>query len=69
MSTTEERLDLYAAILCLIDRKRAETGDNSLGETIEHAVIQSQFTEIDHQILESSDPFEPGLFQFRRGEA
>lgn len=47
MSNASNRIELYEAILELIEKKRAESGDESLGEAIEHAVIDSQFREVE----------------------
>lgn len=68
MSSTAERLRLYEAILALIDERRTESGDLSLGQAIERAVIESQFRELENEILENPGPIEPWLIRLRRGE-
>ncbi len=69
MSTTADRLQLCEAILDLIERKRAETGDENLGASIERIVIDSQFRELEREILDNPGPIEPWLIRRRRGEA
>ncbi len=69
MSTTTDRLQLCEAILDLIERKRAETGDENLGASIERIVIDSQFRELEREILDNPGPIEPWLIRRRRGEA
>ncbi len=69
MSDTTHRLELYEAILALIEQKRAECGDPSLGATLERVVVDSQFQELEREILENPGPIEPWLIRRRRGEA
>ena len=69
MTNTAERLRLYEAILALIDQKREETGDQSLGNSIERVVIETQFRELEREIFENPGPIEPWLIRLRRGEA
>jgi hypothetical protein len=69
MSDTANRLELHEAILALIEQKRAETGDPSLGASIERVVIDTQFQELEREILEDPGPIEPWLIRRRRGEA
>jgi hypothetical protein len=66
MSNTAARLELYGAILSLIERKRAESGDESLGEAIERLVLDSQVRELETDILEDPGAFEPWLIRRRR---
>jgi hypothetical protein len=68
MSRLTERLELFEAILSLIEQKRAESGDPFLGEAIERAVLDSQFGELEQDILEHPGAIEPWLIR-RRGEA
>jgi hypothetical protein len=68
MSSMADRLDLCEAILSLIERKRVETGDQSLGASIERVVLDSQFQELEGEILENPGPIEPWLIRLRRGE-
>jgi hypothetical protein len=53
----------------LIEQKRAETGDPLLATSIERFVIDSQFRELEDEILEHPGPIEPWLIRRRRGEA
>jgi hypothetical protein len=69
MSTTADRLELFESVLALIERKRAETGDDYLGSAIERAVIDSQVKEIEMEIFEDPGAIEPWLVRRRRGEA
>ncbi len=69
MSNAADKLELYEAILSLIEWRRAETGDASLGESIEHFVLESQFQELEQEILDNPGAIEPWLMRRRRGEA
>ncbi len=69
MSSTADRLELYGAILALIDSKRAETGDETLGLNVERMVIDSQFQELEREILDNPGAIEPWLIRWRKGEA
>ena len=57
------------AILALIDRKRQESGDLSLGSAIERVVIDSQFRDLEDDIFQDPGAIEPWLIRRRRGEA
>ena len=63
MSGMAERLELYEAILDLIQKKRAETHDDTLGEAIERVITESQFQELESEILENPGAFEPWLIR------
>lgn len=65
MSTTADRMKLGEAVLALIEQKRAETGDESLGASIERAVIDAQFQEVEAEILENPGAIEPWLIRRR----
>jgi hypothetical protein len=62
-------LQLCEAILSLIDRKRAETGDEYLGAAIERVVVESQFQELEREILDNPGAIEPWLIRRRRAES
>jgi hypothetical protein len=66
MSNAVDRLKLGEAVLALIERKRAETGDEFLGASIERAVLDAQFQELEADILENPGAFEPWLIRRRR---
>ena len=66
MSTAKDRLELSEAILALIEKKRIEARDESLGASIELVVIESQFQELEHEILENPGAIEPWLVRRRR---
>jgi hypothetical protein len=65
MTTTTERLALYEEILSLIERKRAETGDESIGASIERAIIDGQIQEIQREIFDDPGAIEPFLVKMR----
>jgi hypothetical protein len=69
MSNAANRIELYEAVLELIERKRVECGDESLGEAIERVVIDSQFRELEDEILENPGAIEPWLVRRRRNES
>ena len=66
MSNAVDRLKLAGAVLALIEQKRAETGDESLGAGIERFVLDSQFQELEAEILENPGAIEPWLVRRRR---
>ena len=68
MSNTLDSIKLCEAVLSLIERKRAETGDPTLGALIERVVIESQFHEIELEVLDNPGAIEPWLARHRRGE-
>ncbi len=68
MSSTADRLQLAEAILALIQQKREETGDEFLGASIERVVLDSQFQELESEILENPGAIEPWLIRRRRRE-
>ncbi|HEY1340884.1 MAG TPA: hypothetical protein VGF59_25400, partial [Bryobacteraceae bacterium] len=65
-SNAVDRLKLCEAVLALIEQKRAETGDESLGANIEQVVLDGQFRELEAEILENPGAFEPWLVRRRR---
>lgn len=66
MSTTVDRMELCEAVLALVEKKRAETGDEFLGASIERAIIEMQFRDLEADILENPGAFEPWLIRRRR---
>ncbi len=68
MSSMADRLTLYEAILALIEKKRLETSDPTLGESVEHFIIENQFEDVEREILENPGAIEPWLVRRRRGE-
>lgn len=68
MNNTTGRLELFAEILALIERKRSETGDPELASPVERAVLDSQFRELESEILDNPGAIEPWLIRRRRGE-
>lgn len=68
MSNTAIRIQLAEEIIDLIERKREETGDETLGAAIERAVLESQFQELEREILDNPGAIEPWLIRRRRGE-
>ncbi|MBZ5618171.1 MAG: hypothetical protein LAQ69_05450 [Acidobacteriia bacterium] len=69
MSNAVDRIKLGEAVLALIEQKRIETGDELLGASIERAVLDTQFQELESEILENPGAFEPWLIRRRRGDA
>jgi hypothetical protein len=71
MSTTQtktaERLALDEEILSLIERKRAETGDETTGASIERAILDRQIHELQEEIYQDPGAIEPLLVKLRRG--
>ena len=65
MSTVTDRLSLYEAILALIEKKRADTGDETLGIAVENVILDTQFRDIEGEILENPGAFEPWLIRRR----
>jgi hypothetical protein len=69
MTNAVARLQLCEAILSLIERKRAESGDERLGASIERFVLDAQFQELERDIMGNPGAFEPWLVRRRRGQA
>jgi hypothetical protein len=65
MSNAADRLKLSEAILGLIEQKRVETDDSSLGADIEAFLIEAQFREIEADIMQNPGAFEPWLVRRR----
>jgi hypothetical protein len=69
MSSTADRIQLSEAILALIEQKRAETGDESLGANIERTILESQIADLEREIFENPGAIEPMLVPLRRRRA
>lgn len=69
MSKTADRIQLCEAILDLIEKKRTETGDETLGASIERVVIENQVGDLEREILDNPGAIEPWLVRRRRAEA
>jgi hypothetical protein len=65
MSNAADRLKLGEAVLALIERTRAETGDEALGTGIERAVLDMQVQELEADILEDPGAIAPWLIRRR----
>lgn len=65
MGNTKAQMELCEAILSLIEQKRAETADEFLGASIERAVLQSQFRELEEDIFQNPGAIEPWLIRRR----
>jgi hypothetical protein len=61
-------MELSEAILALIEKQRIQTGDGTLGADIEQVIIESQFRELEDEILEDPGAIEPWLIRRRRTE-
>lgn len=68
MSSMADRLELCEAVLDLIEKKRAETHDPSLGAALEAVILNTQFNELEEEILENPGAFEPWLVRRRKLE-
>lgn len=68
MSNAALQLEMYQAILAVIEQKRADSGDPSLGANIERLILDTQFQELEHEILEDPGAFEPWLIRRRPSE-
>lgn len=68
MSTTKDRIELSEAILDLIEKKRAQTCDETLGAAIEKVIVEGQFHDLEEEILENPGAIEPWLVRRRRNE-
>jgi hypothetical protein len=66
MGTTKNRMELSEAILALIEKKRIQTGDESLGADVEQLILAGQVEEIEHEILDNPGAIEPWLIRRRR---
>ena len=64
-SNTGQRLAMYAEILSVIEARRQMTGDATLGSSIERFILESQFTELENDILENPGAFEAWLVRPR----
>jgi hypothetical protein len=69
MSSTADRIQLCEEVLALIERKRQETGDESLGSAIERSVLESQMGDLEREIFENPGAIEPMLVPLRRRRA
>jgi hypothetical protein len=65
MNNAAERMRLSEAILALIEQKRTETGDASLGADVEGFLIDAQFHELEDEILRNPGAFGPWLVRRR----
>ena len=65
MSNAADRMKLAEQVLALIEHMRAESGDANLGAAIERTVLESQFRELEAEILENPGAIEPWLIRRR----
>ncbi|SPE37570.1 conserved hypothetical protein [Candidatus Sulfopaludibacter sp. SbA3] len=68
MSNVADRLELCEAVLALIEKKRTEKKDLSLGAALEQFVLDAQVQELEQEILENPGAIEPWLVRRRRME-
>jgi len=68
MSNASDRLALSEAILDLIEKKRSETGDETLGAAIERIILDAQVRDLEKDIFEDPGAIEPWLVRRRRQE-
>ncbi len=67
MSSMVNRMELCEAVLALIAQKRAQTGDEELGASLESFIVDSEFKDLENEILENPGAIEPWLVR-RRGQ-
>jgi hypothetical protein len=65
MSNTGQRLAMFAEILSVIDARRQATGESTLGAAIERFILESQFTELESDIMDDPGAFEAWLVRPR----
>ena len=68
MSSMADRMKLYEAILALIEKQRAETHDETLGAPIERVIVESQFQDLEREILDNPGAIEPWLVRRRKAD-
>ncbi|MCU1234957.1 MAG: hypothetical protein JWP63_2924 [Candidatus Solibacter sp.] len=68
MSKTADRVKLAEAILALVEKQRAESGDEHLGTDIVEFLIEAQFHDLETEILQNPGAIEPWLVRRRRNE-
>ena len=68
MRNTKADMELCEAILSMIEKKRTETGDDTIGAPIERLVMELQFRDLEREILDNPGAFEPWLIRRRRNE-
>lgn len=68
MSKAADRMKLSEAILALVEKQRAESGDALLGMEIEEFLIETQFHDLESEILQNPGAIEPWLVRRRRDE-
>ena len=61
-----KRMALYEAVLAVIEKQRAESGDPTLGEDLERFIVDSQVREVERDILEDPGAIEPWLQRRRQ---
>jgi hypothetical protein len=61
MKTATRRLRLSEEILTQIEQKRAESGDEGVGASIERAIINLHLMELEWDILENPGALQPYL--------
>jgi len=68
MGNTKNRMELSEAILALIEKKRIQTGDETLGADIEQLIVADEFQDLEREILDNPGAIEPWLIRRRRTE-
>jgi hypothetical protein len=66
MKNTRCELDLLEAVLELVEKRRAESGDPTLGAALEETILATQVAEIERDILDDPGAIEPWLIRTRR---
>ena len=58
MVNKRDEVELCEAILAVIEKRRFETGDESLGAFVEETVLSHQIRELEAELLENPGAFE-----------
>ena len=66
MSTTNDRLQLCEAILALIEKTRAQTGDPFLATSVERAIVDEEFQDVERELFDNPGAMEPWLVRRRQ---
>jgi hypothetical protein len=64
--TLSQELELHAAVLDLITRRRAETGNPGIGTAIEQCILDRQLRMLEEEIMSDPGALEGLLVPLRR---
>lgn len=66
MNRGKDELELAEAVIELIERRRATTGDPELGSAIERAILEQEIRTLEHEIFENPGALESMLVPIHR---